>query len=188
MNRIVASKIFNGFGYFGLYMQLMWAAILLLPTILSSGLLTPSEPQAATPPTEAHGLNIALPDGLSYLLITVMAALFIGFIFYALKESAKMTYRAGEKVTNTVAQSIIPTLRQHKRISRKRRQLLNKRAQLFVKILLCAITCLISLVVAMGELPIPRLIAIITTLYLLPWGIIWFILSYLLAPPEKHSQ
>jgi hypothetical protein len=178
MQRSRFARFFNGLGYLALYVQCAWLFLLFLPAIMDSKILVPHDTQPA--PSSASHVVESFDPMLSLFLATIIAITVIIFTVYALAKSPRIATDTGEDVTTRAADLVLPLVARHRKLSQKKRRELSLRVQYFIKTGLCILMFLLILTTAFVNAPLSLGFSLTIGFILLPWGILWFYIAYVL--------
>jgi len=172
-------NLFGSFGYVSLFVQWLWAVVIVGYPYLENGslsrILQPATPQEpVTIPTPALPQEIAMP-----LTITITALVLVGTLATLImlpktvgKQSARLTHRTTDVAYDSISRRIDPQKRQKRRLS--------FRILIVLKICLLLVPVLVSLVPA-PHTPLDHTIVVIIALYMAVWTGGLFIAQYAMA-------
>ena len=180
VSRTSISRGFNTLGLISTYVQWVWVVIVCTPSLLASNLLTRDTPTdgSATQESIANSLVESLGpfQAIVGIMIFVIACLFVGF---AIKRSSGVMTESTEKVLDSTTDYIMPTITHGKKVSKNKQRQLSVRIKFLIK---CSLSLLAFLVLPFTVLlpvrTIDMSLVITIGLILLPWSLIWFMLSH----------
>lgn len=128
-------RFLAGSAYFVCMLQWLWIIILVLPTLIDSGLLASFAPPRVEKP------QVAIVDDTSQsplLLITggIVTLLMIVLTIYILIKFPSKVAQNGSTIAHKAADVIVPVVSHHKPISPKKRRTLTARVLFYVKLAL----------------------------------------------------
>ncbi len=174
---------FNFFGYFAIYIQWMWVLALFVPMLAKSDVLKPTPTQSAA---TASALQLPeLPHALTLGLSILITILVIALVVYALMKGPGPAVESVDTATSKLADNIVPLVTHHKKISQKRRAVLNQRLVFIIKIASSFLAFLALFATYAISPSISYGVIFAIGFMLLPWPLVWFSLVYLLQPSTK---
>lgn len=173
----------RGFGYGSLILQWLWVLIVILPSVLKSGVLdqllvkTTGEPPVTTPHGEASPLVLIIGG--------VVTLIILGITVYVLVRLPITIARTGDTVTETVSRTIVPLVVHHKPISPAKQKRLASHIMFYFQIGLCLLPVVaLPFVPSIKDIP-AQLVYFIESLLALV-SVMLFSGAYALLP--KHAS
>ncbi len=175
--KLTAANILGTLGYISLVINWAWAALVIVYPMIERGdfkLLLPTAP-ATPPPIEPLPIN---PLTISVMAIIVVVS--IATAIYAIIKLPSMIGKTGARVTRVGAHAIIPTLTQHKPVSKRRRLMLTFRIIESMKFI-GSLLPLLFVVCLPTTLTLSRDLVVIVAVVLTLWPIGYFGLQFLIV-------
>lgn len=171
---------FGAFGYLSCALQWLWLGVLFLPRLLDS-----HAPSLFLPPPSDMGQAPSFDLGGPSLLMTAIG---IGVTFVVLLLTVIVLARlplgiakTGNKVAKTAAETVLPVVTHHKKVSAKKRRMLTVRIIKAIKLLLVLLPVALLLAALFFDAPLPVELVFMIGSLLAIGSLLWFSLEYLTA-------
>lgn len=183
------ANIPGGLGYVSCILQWLWAGIIYVPWLLSNDtfkqFILPNKTAQSAP--EFH---FALPSGVAIVIATISTVVVIAITLFVLVKVPSSVARGGKKVTQTSANALLPVITHHKKVSAKKRRILNNTLIKSTKAAIVLLPVLFSFGAYILPVPLQAEIIVVIAAALALGSILWFALQYGLAhvlhiPSEK---
>lgn len=180
------SNFIGGVGYMSVSLQWIWSSIpLLYPLTHSQVFKTYFMPKQGPKiaPTETAGP--VLSQGIELVLIIAALVFAVGIIIFAIVAVPKSFGKAGKTVTTKGAEAMVPTITQHKKITKKQRLALLSRIGFGIKALLVVAPIGLLFIPLEGSFQLTRPTFIAAGLILAAGSLLLFIMQFVLAKSAK---
>lgn len=180
--RTFLANSFGALGYVGCLALWGWTGILFVPTLLQNDrieqIFIPSPPSDVITPLQTPTMpsSMAMP-----LAVAITATVLIVTIVIILR-APKTIVRTGTTVTTKVAQSALPLITQHQKLSPAKAKRLTAELIKVSKLLLVTLPVAIGCIGAVIELPLPLDLALLVSSVLAMCALLCFCLQYIVAP------
>ncbi len=125
--------------------------------------------------------NIVLSEGANIVLIILAVVFAISVIVYVIVAVPRAIGRAGQKITQKSAATIIPSITHHKKISQKKRRQLTRRITWSIKSVLVFLPALMLMLPIPPEVKLTDLQFKAAGLVLLVFSLVMFLTQYVIA-------
>lgn len=180
-----AANFFGVFGYISLLLEWTWVvALLAYPAIKDGSLdwIMPEKnpnPSLVMAPIQANNVTVLVS-----IIVTVAC---LGIVAYVLYNMPKTIGRVGAKLTHGAADSVVPALTHHRKITKKARLKLTFRTIIAVKCIAILLPVLV-VVMAPSFAYLEKSIAIIVTVYLASWALFDFAVQFVITKLAKLNS
>lgn len=172
--------VFGVFGYLSCALQWLWLGVLFLPQLLSSeakNLLLPPSSETSTPTS----FNLD-GDGLLITALGIAVTLIVLIITVVVLIRLPMGIaKTGNKVAKTAADTVLPVVTHHKKVSAKKRRMLTIRIIKIIKLLLVLLPMALLATAFIFDAPLPKELIFMIGSILAIGSLLWFSLEYITA-------
>ncbi|MCB9820144.1 hypothetical protein H6796_02505 [Candidatus Nomurabacteria bacterium] len=173
-------NVFGVFGYFSVVIQWVWSVVLYAPYFTNSQAADLFIPEKSSQPITTVASTEPTPTIVIVSVITISAVMML-LVTLALVRLPKQFGKAMQKTTQSVAESVLPVVTRHKKISKKKKLLISEKIIRFIKLLLA----ILPTVIFLAPLPIETSLRFETAIFIAAVlaiiSIIWFSLQYISA-------
>ncbi|GEM_PF-7104940 len=172
-------------GYFSCFIQWLWSAVIILPSLLGSNFVHSFVDVPQNTPAAGSYVHFSPPPAVALVIGAVVTAIVLLVTIVTVIRLPFVATQRTKKTVDISATKAITITTKHHQLPKQRERLLRARYIALFKLVITVLPLLLLLVVPILHISLETSIVVVAGVFFASWTIAWFSLQYIVAWATK---